>query len=104
MERSRTQGSRVAAAVWNTGKERKVADPGRESDQNLGILEEAVLTVLRQTYPDALKATEISDALGIVRPRRGYDNYLIDSAVKRLEKRGFVEQTNERGPWRLTVT
>lgn len=81
-----------------------MADPGREAEQSLGLLEEAVLTVLRQTYPEALKATEISDALGIVHPRRGYDNYLIDSAVKRLEKRGFVEQTSERGPWRLTVT
>ncbi|MDE0462101.1 MAG: hypothetical protein OXH93_06830 [Caldilineaceae bacterium] len=81
-----------------------MADPGSEAGQSLEFLEEAVLTVLRQTYPDALKATEISDALGIVRPRRGYDNYLIDSAVKRLKKRGFVEQTSERGPWRLTVT
>ena len=78
-------------------------DPRDKAEQGLMLLEEAVLDVLGAIHPDALRATEIRDALEIQDPKRGYSNYLTDSLIKRLEERGLVEQVRARGPWRLIV-
>ena len=78
-------------------------DPRDKAEQGLMLLEEAILNVLGAIHPDALRATEIRDALAIQDPQRGYSNYLTDSLIKRLEERGLVEQVRKRGPWRLIV-
>ena len=68
----------------------------------IAFLEEAILDVLREEYPGALRATEIRDTLGIEEPKRsGFRNAMVDSFIKRLAERGCVEQLGDRGPWRL---
>ena len=76
----------------------------RKVDLGLELLEDAVLMILREAYPEAVQANDIRDNLGIRNPRRGSGNYLTDSVFRRLEERGFVEQMGERGAWRLVVT
>jgi len=66
--------------------------------------EDAILDLLRIVYPDALHAAEIRNALAMQGPEWGCNRIPIDRLIKRLEERGFVERTAERGPWKLTVT
>ena len=81
-----------------------MTDARKNAAKGLSLLEESILQILREAYPAALKASEIRDELGIQDPRRGVNTYLTDSLLKRLEERGLVAQTKERGPWKLTVT
>ena len=81
-----------------------MTSPRLKAHRALLLLEEAVLDLLRKTYPDAMRATERRDELGIEDPVRGrYTNALTDSLIKRLAERGLFEQMKERGPWRLLV-
>lgn len=72
-----------------------------KAQQGLTLLEEAVVDLLEEIYPNAMRASDIRDALGIKDPLRGYNNYLTDSLIKRLEERGIVRQVRYRGPWQL---
>jgi len=91
----------ISAAVANSAQDSIMTDPTQKAQQGLRLLEEAVLDVLRDAHPTAMKATHVRDALAIKDPRRGYNNYLTDSIIKRLEEKGLVVQTRDRGPWRL---
>ena len=77
---------------------------GKTTEQGPTPWEEAILDLLRTAYPDALHAAEIRNALAMQGPEWGYNRIPIDRLIKRLEERGFVERTAERGPWKLTVT
>jgi len=77
--------------------------PRKTADMGLLFLEDAVLQVLREVYPEAMPATEIRNALGIWDPQKGFGKHLTDAVVKRLERQGLVEQVRPRGPWRLVV-
>lgn len=81
-----------------------MSQPRRKVDLGLEILEDAVLRILREAYPDALPASDICDKLGMPSPGRGNGNYLTDSAITRLEERGLIQRMGDRGPWRLVVT
>ena len=81
----------MTAAANNTG-------------QGLTPWEEVILDLLRIASPDALHAAEIRNALARRGPEWGCNRFPIDRLIKRLEERGFVERTAERGPWKLTVT
>ena len=97
-QRAQRRGA-VVADIGHT-----MTDTRKNVAKGLSLLEESILQILREAYPAALKASEIRDELGIQDPRRGVNTYLTDSLIKRLEERGLVEQTRERGPWKLTVT
>lgn len=77
---------------------------GINAEQGLTPWEEAILVLLRIAYPDALHTAEIRNALARQGPEWGDNRFPIDRLIKRLEERGFVERTAERGPWKLTVT
>ena len=81
-----------------------MTDARKKAAQGLSLLEESILQILRDAYPATLSVSEIRDELGVQVPRKGFNSYLTDSFIKRLEERGLVEQTRERGPWKLTVT
>ena len=81
-----------------------MTDTTKNAAKGLSLLEESILQILREAYPAALNVSEVRDELGIQEPRIGLNSYLTDSFIKRLEERGLVEQTRERGPWKLTVT
>ena len=91
----------ISATLRNPAKDNIMTNPTQKAQRGLRLLEEAVLDLLKDAHPSAMKATQVRDALGIKDPRRGYNNYLTDSIIKRLEEKGLVVQTRDRGPWRL---